>query len=466
VKLFTPLLLIFVCTACFYLKDPASKTAQSQRIVVLDSTLFSDTTLLMTASVREVYRLANYSMVWSDTGGFSKKADSLISFIETSANWGLAPGHYHSPEILSRLLQPDTDQRLMAVDVYLTDAFLALSNDLQHGRLDPVTFQFIDRRSLIDTNAIRFLTEDLARGSLEGSLKKRELTDPGYLLMRDSLMKLIQARAVDSLSQQRKAALIVNIERCHWKEKTPERYIDVNIPSFQLSVVDGDSIFLQSRVIVGKKLTPTPVLRSTVTSFLIYPYWHVPRSISTGELLPLVQKDSAYLAKHNYEVLDIDGRVVGDSLIDWKQLHANNFPYILRQREGRENALGVIKFLFDNRFGVYLHDTNGPRLFSRDIRALSHGCVRVQKARQLARYLVREDSVYVTPDDVDQYLSLQQRLKIRVPLPIPLFIRYSTIEAQKGQLLFYDDIYARDQEMLSKLSQQRPAHTQDRVMLP
>jgi len=443
-----------VCTACFYLKDPAVKNTRAPRFILLDSSLFADSTLLMRSSVREAYRLTNYSLLWSDTAGFSKKADSLIAFIEKTNSLGLNPTHYHASEILEHLLKRDSDQRLMAVDVFLTDAYLTLSHDLKNGRVDPSTLAYIDLSSRVDSAGIDFLLKELPSGSLIGSLQNG-INDVGRMMMRDSLAKILRAGIRDSINEETMNKLIVNIERSHLKSPPSERYIDVNIPGYYLRVIEGDSVFLESKVIVGKTTSPTPVLESVVTSFVIYPYWHVPRGIATREILPQIQKDSLYLSAHNYEILDIDGNVVDPETVSWQNLNANNFPYLLRQREGRENALGIIKFSFDNPYRVYLHDTNGPRLFSREFRALSHGCVRVQKARQLAKYLVKEDSVYITPDDLDQYLALQQRLKIKIPRPVQLYIRYATVEPVKGKLVFYKDIYGKDKELLARLSQSR-----------
>jgi L,D-transpeptidase YcbB len=455
VKALTPLLLTLCCAGCFYLKEPSSATNNAPKIVTLDTSLFADTSLVIPASVREVYRLTNYSLLWSDTSGFTKRADSLIEFIGKVRYCGLIPEHYHVNEITRELLQPDSDQRLIRIDVWLTDGYLALSNDLKNGRIDPKTLELTDIRNKIDSGAIDFLYKHAKVSSVFEPLRKAEPVDGLYLLMKDSLAKLLNTSAADSLALNRINKLTINMERMRWKAVKPDRYIDVNIPGYQLEVIEGDSIFLESKIIVGKPETPTPLLESRITSFLIYPYWHVPRSIATLELLPLIQNDSTYLSKHNYEVLDQGGNVVDPSSIEWTALDADHFPFVLRQREGTDNALGIIKFLFNNRYGVYLHDTNGRRLFSRSMRALSHGCVRVHKARELARYLVRDDSVYVTPDDVDQYLALQQRLQVKIPRAIPLVMRYFTAGKKDGTLVFYDDIYGQDELLRAKLSGSR-----------
>ncbi len=142
--------------------------------------------------------------------------------------------------------------------------------------------------------------------------------------------------------------------------------------------------------------------------------------------------------------MDRNGKVLNPSTLKWKTFHEDYFPVILRQREGPDNSLGVIKFQFKNPYAIYLHDTNAKGLFRKDDRALSHGCVRVEKARDLAFYLVKDDSILCTPDDLAQYLEIKHRMEINIVNPIPVFIRYFTAEANADTLLIYKDIYEMD----------------------
>jgi murein L,D-transpeptidase YcbB/YkuD len=136
--------------------------------------------------------------------------------------------------------------------------------------------------------------------------------------------------------------------------------------------------------------------------------------------------------------------------VDWSAYDADNFPFILRQREGSENTMGIIKFIFNNRYGVYLHDTNVRGLFAQPQRALSHGCIRVHKAVALARYLIKDDHV-VSPEDLDQYLMLQHRMEIRLIRPMPLYLQYFTCDVKDGEVVFYDDVYGKDQALIDVL---------------
>jgi murein L,D-transpeptidase YcbB/YkuD len=274
-------------------------------------------------------------------------------------------------------------------------------------------------------------------------------SDSAYLSFQQALKAALLKNQNDSVSVRRREQLIVNLERLRWKKEKPDRYILVNAPSFKLRVIEKDSTILETKVIVGKPETPTPELNSMIRSFIIYPYWHVPRSI-VKEILPHIQEDTLYLKRHNYDVLNSLGNPVKASAIDWQAFDGETFPYILRQREGSENTMGVIKFIFHNNYGVYLHDTNARRLFSKADRALSHGCIRVHKAVALARYLIREDYI-VSPEDLDQYMQLQHRMEVVLPKPIPVYLDYFTCESVNGEVRYYDDIYGKDKLVLQAL---------------
>jgi murein L,D-transpeptidase YcbB/YkuD len=304
----------------------------------------------------------------------------------------------------------------------------------------------VDRTSILDTNAIISL-ERASPGTLLHELWERQPDIRAYTELRSALRDLCK----DTCDEVRARMIHLNMERWRWKRNKYDRYVWVNIPSFLMRVVEDESLWLETRVIVGKQETPTPVMESIITSFIIYPYWHAPRSISTREILPQLQADASYLKRNNFDVLDRKGRVVLPDTIQWNRYSSDYFPFILRQREGSENSMGIIKFVFANKYGVYLHDTNSKRLFSQAKRDLSHGCIRVSNAVAFAHYLVKEDDIYVSPEDLDQYLSLQQRLTIQLRKPIPVLLDYFTVEVLDGRAVFYDDIYKKDSVLMQRL---------------
>lgn len=376
--------------------------------------------------------------------------DSLIMFIRGSEQYGLIPSDYHLREIDQLLAMPLSTERNTQLDLLLTDAFLAMRQHLRSGRINSKTLERTDLSALLDKDGIRAL-ENINDRNIRTTLENCQPKDSLYKYLQAALRSALTKHETDSPAIKKRLQLAVNMERLRWMTKPkPDRYIHVNIPAFELKIINADSIVSQTRVIVGKPETPTPELQSVVHSFIIYPYWHVPKSI-VKEILPQIQQDTLYLRKHNYDVLDKSGKKIASSTVAWKTYTEENFPYILRQREGSENTMGVIKFVFENHYGIYLHDTNARRLFSQNDRALSHGCIRVQKAVALAHYLAKDDDVYVSPEDLDQYMLLQHRLEVKVAKPIPLYLEYFTCSVKDRKVIFYKDIYNKDKAIVAVL---------------
>jgi murein L,D-transpeptidase YcbB/YkuD len=261
--------------------------------------------------------------------------------------------------------------------------------------------------------------------------------------------------------------LEMNMERWRWEKPVQdERYVWINIPSYTFWLIDTGVEVLKSRIICGAPDKQSPELNSTVNYFIIYPYWNIPFSIATKELLPAIQRDTGYLRKHNIDVLDHKNNVVDPAKIKWKKFNEKKFPYKLRQRDGDENTLGVLKFIFPNPFGVYLHDTNARNLFRKEIRALSHGCFRLEKAKEFAEYLVQSDTLLFTVDSLHYYL--QQKVQKRVPVTphLPVQIRYFTCEADDNGVIFYNDVYLRDEKMIRELYHQKMKSDTSNAVLP
>jgi murein L,D-transpeptidase YcbB/YkuD len=211
-----------------------------------------------------------------------------------------------------------------------------------------------------------------------------------------------------------------------------------------LRVIDTDTLVMDSRVIVGQPKTRTPLLTSNVSNFIIYPQWTVPYSIIFKEMLPKIQKNVAYLDKENLMVVDKNDSILDPHTIDWSRFNKKYFPYQLKQRQGDDNSLGVLKFNFANKYSVYLHDTNARWLFSNSSRALSHGCVRVKEFLKLADFLVRDDTLRYHPDTLKSWINRQEKHVVSGFHRVPIFIRYFSCEGKNGKLKIYDDIYAED----------------------
>ncbi len=240
--------------------------------------------------------------------------------------------------------------------------------------------------------------------------------------------------------------------------KMPEKYVWVNLAGYYMQLKDSDTVRIYSKVVVGKPLTRTPELTSAISEMITYPQWSVPQSIIVKEFLPALKKDPGYLVKKGFSLLDMKNEEVDPYFVDWSK-YKTGIPYKIVQGSGDDNALGIMKFNFPNKYAVYLHDTNQRYLFAQSTRALSHGCVRVQEWQKLSNYILQNDSTYVTSlsntsftksDSVSKWLDKKEKHFIPVKFRIPLFIRYFTCEGKDGKIVFYDDIYDEDRKLEEK----------------
>lgn len=243
--------------------------------------------------------------------------------------------------------------------------------------------------------------------------------------------------------------ICMSLERWRWEKEFPEKYAFINIPAFWLTVYEKDTVVMQSAIVCGKPENQTPILKSKIDHMLIYPYWNVPISIATKEILPAVQRDTSYIRKKNFEVLGAKDKVLDYTKIPWKKYTKDYLPVRFRQRIGEENSLGVVKFNFNNPFGVYLHDTNSKRYFKTSSRAQSHGCIRLENFIDFADFLIRDDSVHYTHDSLQVYFAKQEQKKIRLKKALPIYTRYYTAYADSLGLKLYIDVYRKDEEMMN-----------------
>lgn len=402
------------------------------------------------------YKQKNFQTVWGDTKGIFAQTDSLLRIIQLSRRFGLLPQDYHQAEVNELYHRKDSVSR-KRFDLLLTDAFFKMVSDLGKGRL-------IKPTATVDSTAITKLNEALTSGDFTKQIESFEPNYIQYKLLKRALNNFIDSLALhqkqvlfsgvtyDSVEAHRTVRTIeINMERWRMeKEILNDTYVWVNIPSYNLRVMNGEEVMLQSRIIVGKPSTPTPVFSSKIDCFILYPYWHVPRKITVEEFLPAIKKDTVFLSRNRFDVLDKKGNIVSASSINWSQLNATNFPYRLRQREGSDNALGVIKFNFDNPYAVYLHDTNNKTLFNAKRRALSHGCVRVESYLELAKFLIR-DSTNKIAKQLEENIARKKRQSVNVIPAVPVHLRYITCEVVGGRLIIYPDIYKTDINMVRRI---------------
>lgn len=256
--------------------------------------------------------------------------------------------------------------------------------------------------------------------------------------------------AAMNISVQEKIKLLkANMERARWiHHDLDSNYVLVNIAGFDLRLVKGDSVCWSTKVMVGKVATATPVFRDEMQYVEINPEWTVPFSISNDEILPKLKTDPSYLRRNNMSVLTMSGNEVDASKLNFND-YGEKMPYIIRQGPGNGNSLGRIKFLFPNRFMVYLHDTPSKILFARETRAFSHGCIRMQNPFDFAERILAEQGI--NRSYIDSVYRGGEKLRITLDEYLPVVITYSTAFADADMVYFYEDIYKRDELLQNSL---------------
>ena len=281
----------------------------------------------------------------------------------------------------------------------------------------------------------------------DGELKSAiQLFQADHGLNDDGVAGDFTLQAINISPKTRLIQVLVNLERIRWNDfESKSKYILVNQPNFQAYLFENDMVTWQSRVVIGLPEHQTQEFSDVMTHLIINPVWHVPRSISIDEYLPIIQENPNFL-DDNDMILIVRGtnQEIDPKLIDMNQFDSNNFPFLIKQNPSNINALGVVKFMFPNRFNIYMHDTPMKELFFKDERTFSHGCVRVQDPFQFAFNLLSYQET--EPRKKFQKLLLsKEESQINFEDPIPVSLIYRTVFfGNYGQPQYRSDIYGRD----------------------
>jgi murein L,D-transpeptidase YcbB/YkuD len=231
----------------------------------------------------------------------------------------------------------------------------------------------------------------------------------------------------------------------------PAEYVLVDIAGFKVRFYrDGRAIW-ETRAVVGRPMRMTPIFKSRITYLEANPTWTVPPTILGEDVLPAIRRDPHYLQEKNMRVIDHQGNPVDPAGIDWSRYRGSNFPYMIRQEPGPENALGRIKFMFPNTHAVYLHDTPGKELFKRTERTFSSGCIRIEDPYGFAEQLLDGDPEWDRARIIAAVNSMKTRT-IRLRTPVVVILLYWTVDVDDdGTVLFKQDIYNRDPPIIRGL---------------
>lgn len=250
--------------------------------------------------------------------------------------------------------------------------------------------------------------------------------------------------------------VIANLERRRWlPEDLGSRHVLVNAGDYSMVFVDGGKRVFESLVIVGTPKNPTPEIASTMYGFQTNPFWTVPQSISGEEYLPLLRRDPNALASGGFRIFasfnDNDSEI-DPATVDWSSINPKAFPYRIRQNPGASNALGYIFFPFDNKYGIYMHDTATRWLFSEGSRNFSHGCIRLLNPLDFVEKVYAGRATF-DRKRVQQVIDAGQQAGFTFPESVRLYVTYRTVTADRdGKVVFRDDVYGRDKRVVQAMT--------------
>jgi murein L,D-transpeptidase YcbB/YkuD len=241
--------------------------------------------------------------------------------------------------------------------------------------------------------------------------------------------------------------IALNMKRWRYlPKKMGDKYILVNMANFRLDLINQGESEMDMKVIIGREQRRTPVLAETISTVVLAPHWNVPHRIAIRDILPAAKRDETYLARHNFKIYEgwqTPAVEVSQENIDWSGFQSRTNTYRFVQASGDQNSLGNVKFVFPNDKSIYLHDTNHKELFSREMRALSSGCIRVEKPLELAHALLKGQNW--NQSLIKDTIGNSQMRPVQLKSPIPVYLMYwTTWVDESGQLQIRDDVYKRD----------------------
>lgn len=383
--------------------------------------------------------------------------------------WFMERKNLNYEDLLDTILKNDAKNMASVEPVYrqysLLKKYLKLYNDIENKGGWPEWQRAVKSMKTGDTSlaiaAIRkqlFMLGDLPvfdslgifDDKMEAAVKKFQKR---HGIKEDGIISGITMQEMHVPVHDRIQQIMINMERSRWLPVEQQGdYLAVNIPDFKLLVYHDDTLLWSCNVVVGKTKTTnnTVIFNDNLEYIVFWPYWNIPKSILIKETLPEIKKNSNYLVNHNMEIITYEGTPVASSSIEWSQ-YTTSFPYIIRQKPGKNNALGLLKFLFPNSYDIYMHDTPEKSLFDESTRTFSHGCIRLEKPLELAEFLLRADTSW-TKNKIQDLLNSQEQKFVKLKNKVPVFITYFTAWVdRKGQLNFRQDVYHHDAKMKALL---------------
>jgi murein L,D-transpeptidase YcbB/YkuD len=410
--------------------------------------------LVAAVPAQPVFAASVAASVWTDRAqpqwfafGDDRAARRLIELLETSSIEGLDPRNFRIKE-LRRAMRSAEGGKLFAVDKANAMFDRALLAYVAALRQAPTRDWIINDREAVPSppSGEQLLAEAASAPSLETWLEAMPFMHQSYAGLRRAL-----AEAEQRGDRQSADLLRVNLQRARFLP-ADGRYVLVNTAAQQLYMYDHGRVVDQMRVVVGKPIYPTPMMAAMIRFTALNPYWQVPADLAAERIAPNVVKEGlGYLKQHGYVLLSDWGeqaQPIDPSTVDWEAVAAGKVHVRLRQNPGPGNAMGRMKFMFPNPQGVYLHDTPDKQLLNEEARLFSGGCVRLEDAPRLARWL------YGRPLS---WKGAGTEQPVELTEPVPVYLAYLTAVPNGSQIVFYKDIYGKDRSEMAAAGKDRIA---------
>ena len=391
-------------------------------------------------SVADFYRARNNAPLWLAPSA-GNAAERLIALLSTASLDGLNADRYQTAVLQQAVQAARSGKRkdIERADKQLSEAFAAYVRDLKHDPGLGILYVDRDLRPALPSPLATLLQAASAR-SLPGYLQSMGWMNPLYGQLRHALASR------NFTNGHERQLLTVNLERARALPSGPHRYVLVNAAQQRLYMFDNGQMVDSMRVVVGKPKYPTPMMTAWIRFASLNPYWYVPPDLAAERIAPnAVKRGLGYLDELGYQVLSDWGpnaQVIDPSTIDWQAVAEGKKEVLIRQLPGAHNSMGRIKFMFPNDVGVYLHDNPERELFEQAARLYSGGCVRLEDAWRLSRWLFGRDLTWEGAGTEEQ---------VPLPSPVPVYITYLTAMPEGPSVAFYDDVYGRDAARLAAM---------------
>ena len=386
-------------------------------------------------AVSTFYASRGGAPLWLRSGADSSAARELIGILERAPLDGLDSGPALAAQAQALLARAQTGDPAArsAADRLLSAAWISYVQTIQRP---PAGMIYADAwvRPRRDT-PMQILQRAAAARSLSGYVLKTSEVNPVYAQLRAAAWTQMQSTG-GSIDPR----VLTSLDRAR-ERPFQQKYVIVDAASARLYMIQDGQIVDSMKVVVGKAGpgTQTPMMASTIYYATLNPYWHVsPELVRTLTAKNVLDQGIGYLTSRGYQVMPADpndDRLLDPAKVDWKAVADGTLKVRVRQLPGPANSMGHVKFGFPNAYDIYLHDTPVKALFTEDDRDLSHGCIRLQDAATLTRWMM-DGKPDTTSDAPEQHVLL--------PTPVPIYITYLTAQAHDGQLSFVDDVYGRD----------------------